>query len=176
MRRLLLAVALVLGAASRASAQDPGADGLNPQRAEQLRLQIEDRLAARAKEELGLTDEQLQRLRATAGQFGEQRRGVEEQERRLRQAMAFQLRPGIAANPDSVSRLTDALINVKGAYVQTYRDEMHALAGFLNPVQRAQFFMLRERLLTLAQEIRAQRRLQITGDAAPAPLRQRRRP
>jgi hypothetical protein len=175
MRRVIVMVMLGAAVAGRAAAQEPTED--NPQRAEQLRQLIEDRFAARAQEELGLNDEQFQRLRSTSAQYAAQRRGVEQQERRLRQAMAFQLRPGIAADQDSVARLVDALINVKGAYVQTYRDEMKALSAFLNPVQRAQYFVLRERLLNLAQQVRTQRGLRAdSGGARPGLLRPRRRP
>lgn len=177
MRRLILAMALVLGSGASAAAQDP-ADSDSP-RAAQLRQQIEDRFAARAQEELGLTDQQFQRLRSTTAQYGAQRRNVEQTERRLRQAMAFQLRPGVAADQDSVARLTDALLNAKSAYVQTYQEEMRALSAFLNPVQRAQFFVLRERLLNLAQQVRAQRRLeQDSTGVAPRSrqIRPRRRP
>lgn len=173
-----MAVAIVqFSAGGRLMAQDPMAPG--GERVEQLRRQIEDRFASRAQEELGLNDEQFQRLRTTSAQFAAQRRGVEQEERRLRQAMAAQLRPGVAANRDSVARLIDALINVRGAYVESYRDEMKALASFLDPVQRAQYLMLRERLMTLAQEVRAGRLLGADSGAAarrPAmPLRQRRR-
>jgi LTXXQ motif family protein len=177
MRRAMLMVALMLGSAALLAGQEP-TDADSP-RAAQLRQQIEDRFAARAQEELGLSDEQFQHLRTTTAQFGAQRRNVEQTERRLRQAMAFQLRPGVAANQDSVAHLTDAMLTAKAAYVQTYRDEMHALAAFLDPVQRAQFFMLRERLLNLAQQVRAQRRLaQDSAGTAPMnrPLRPRRRP
>lgn len=181
MRRPGVMVALVLGlglAGGRVMAQDPMAPG--GERVEQLRRQIEDRFAARAQEELGLNDEQFQRLRTTSSQFAAQRRGVEQRERQLRLAMATQLRPGVAANQDSVARLIDALIEVRGAYVETYRQEMKSLAAFLDPVQRAQYLMLRERLMALAQEVRAGRRLGADSGAAirrPAmQLRQRRRP
>ena len=180
MRRTGLVVALALAlapAAGRLMAQDPMAPA--GERVEQLRQQIEDRFAARAQEELGLNDEQFQRLRTTSAQFAAQRRGVEQEERRLRQAMAVQLRPGVAANQDSVARLIDALINVRSASVESYRAEMKALSSFLNPVQRAQYLILRERLMTLAQEVRARRLLRADSGAAarrPAmPLRQRRR-
>ena len=180
MRRPGVMAALVLGfvlTGSRVVAQDPMAPG--GQRVEQLRRQIEDRFAARAQEELGLNDEQFQRLRTTSAQFATQRRGVEQRERQLRLAMATQLRPGVAANQDSVARLIDALIDVRGAYVETYRQEMKSLAAFLDPVQRAQYLMLRERLMALAQEVRAGRRLGADSGAAVRrpgmPLRQRRR-
>lgn len=176
MRRLNVVVLVLLASAGRLAGQDPMAPA-SP-RVELLRQRIEDRFAARAQEELGLNDEQFQRLRTTSAQFVAQRRAVEQQERRLRQAMAFQLRPGVAADQDSVARLIDGLINVRGAYVQTYRDELKALSAFLSPVQRAQYLMLRERLLALAQEIRQQRGLSADSGAAPARpgrlLRQRR--
>jgi hypothetical protein len=175
MRRLMVTMVLAVVLAARVAAQEPAEP--NPERAARLRQMIEARFAARAQEELGLNDEQFQRLRSTSAQFAAQRRGVEEQERRLRQAMAFQLRPGIAADQDSVAKLTDALINVKGAYVQAYRDEMKALSAFLTPVQRAQYFVLRERLLNLAQQVRTQRALRAdSGPAGPGALRPRRRP
>jgi len=176
MRRLGVVLALLM-AGGRLSAQDPM--GAESERTGQLRQQIEERFAARAQEELGLDDAQFHRLRSTSAQFAAQRRGVEQQERRLRQAMALQLRPGVAANQDSVARLIDALIDVRGAYIQTYRDEMKALAGFLDPVQRAQYLMLRERLMALAQEVRAGRRMAADSGAVRGramPLRQRRRP
>ena len=170
---MLMLLAAVLG--GRAAAQEPAE--ANSPRAEKLRQMIEDRFAARAQEELGLDDEQFQRLRRTSAEFAAERRGVEQRERRLRLAMALQLRPGVAADQDSVSKLTDALIDVKGAYVQTYRDEMKALSGFLNPVQRAQYLVLRERLLNLAQQVRVQRALRAdSGTARPGALRPRRRP
>ena len=175
MRRVMLTMALAAALAARAGAQEPGEP--DPQRAAQLRQMIEDRFAGRAREELGLNDEQFQRLRSTSAQYAAERRGVEQRERQLRQAMAFQLRPGIAADQDSVAKLTDALIDVKGAYVQTYRDEMKALSAFLNPVQRAQYLMLRERLLNLAQQVRTQRALRAdSGGPRPGVLRPRRRP
>ena len=180
MRRAGLVIMAMIGlalAGGGVMAQDPMTPG--GERVEQLRRQIEDRFAARAQEELGLNDEQFQRLRTTSAQFAAQRRGVEQQERRLRQAMAAQLRPGVAANQDSVAKLIDALIDVRGAYVETYRQEMKSLATFLDPVQRAQYLVLRERLMALAQEVRAGRRLGADSGAAirrpGLPLRQRRR-
>ena len=175
MRRLMMTVVLAAALAARGAAQQPAEPGA--QRAERLRQAIEDRFAARAQEELGLDDQQFQRLRSTSAQFAAQRRGVEQQERRLRVALALQLRPGVAADQDSVAKLIDAVLDVKGAYVQTYRDEMKALAGFLDPVQRAQYFMLRERLLNLAQQVRAERALRSdSGGARPGAFRLRRRP
>jgi hypothetical protein len=120
------------------------------------RQQIEERFAQRVKEELGLTEEQSSKLRQVAGTWFMRRRGLEADERALRQALAGQLRPGIAANADSVSRLTQRLLDLKVAYAETYRDENREL-GFLTPVQQAQFHVLRERLLDALDAARQNR-------------------
>jgi Spy/CpxP family protein refolding chaperone len=159
MRTIALLLAVCLAAASPVAAQDPGMD---TGRAGELRRQIEDRFAARVQEELGLTDQQALKLRETVGSYFVKRRTLEAEERRLRQALATELRPGVAANKDNVGQLTDQLLDNKVRYVQTYREEVHDLAGFLDPVQRAQFLIMRERLLDRvreAQETGPRRRL-----------------
>ena len=59
-------------------------------------------------------------------------------------------------------------------YVQTYQDEVKELGTFLDPVQRAQFLIMRERLLD--QIRRAQERNQDSSDAAAPPRRRLLRP
>ena len=175
MRRLLLVAVVSAACAAPLAAQDTTEQA--PERASALRQEIEDRFAARAQAEMGLTDEQFRRLRATTAQYGATRRSIEEEERRMRQGLAAQLRPGVAANQDSVGRLVDGLTAIKTTYANTYRDEMRALSAFLTPVQRAQFWVLRERLLNVAQQVRAQRLLrQEQNNAArrAAELRRRR--
>lgn len=131
--------------AAQDSADDPGRAGM-------LRRQIEERFAARVQEELGLTDQQALKLRETVGVYFVKRRTLEAEERRLRQSLAGELRPGVAANKDNVARLTDQLLDNKVRYVETYRSEVKELSGFLDPVQRAQFLILRERLLDRVRE------------------------
>lgn len=161
---MLVLVSMVAGPAA-AAAQDTLPD---PARAEQLRLRIEQRFGQRLKEELGLTDEQGSRLRVALAGIAARRRGMEQEERRMRQALAYQLRPGIAANSDSVAKLVDALTNHRVEYAQTFKDEMRDLSAILNPVQRGQYLMLRDRLMQRAEELR-QGRLQPGG--RPQPLR-----
>src|SRR5512134_4050235 len=138
-------------AAPPLAAQDSLGPGAPP-----LRQQLENRFAQRVKEELGLTEDQTSRLRQVAGAWFVKRRGLEADERTLRQALAGQLRPGIAANTDSVTRLTQRLLDLKVAYAETYREENKELA-FLTPVQRAQFYVLRERLLDALEAARQNR-------------------
>ena len=127
-----LLLALSVGVTS-AAAQDTLND---PVRAERLRLMIEQRFGERVKEELGLTDDQAMRVRTALGGLAARRRGMEQEERRIRQALAFQLRPGVAANPDSVARLVDALTNHRVAYAQTFRDEMRELSNLFRGAEQ----------------------------------------
>lgn len=152
--QLLLGTLLAAGAAPPAMAQD---SGYRP-RHEELRQRIEERFTERAKEQLDLTDEQTNQLRETSRQFGGRRREIEARGRAIRDALGSQLRPGIAANRDSVAKLTDAAMQLRIAYAETFRDELRATAKFLDPVQRAQLFTMRERLLGHAREIHEKHR------------------
>lgn len=148
---MLLLLGAGLLAARPLRAQD---DGDPAPRALELRRRIEDRFAARVQEDLGLTDQQASKLRQVMGSYFVKRRGLEADERRFRTALAAELRPGVAANKDNVARLVDQLLENKVRYVQSYRDEVNQLAEFLDPVQRAQFLILRQRLLDRVQEVR----------------------
>ncbi|MFI5235526.1 MAG: hypothetical protein ACHQXA_07445 [Gemmatimonadales bacterium] len=120
--------------------------------------QIEEAFLRRANEELGLRPEQTQKLRATAERTFRRRREIETETQRLHRLLAGELRPGIAANQDSVARLTDSLVALRVAYAQVYQDEQAEMTKYLTPVQRAQYYVLRERLLQRVQEVRQGRR------------------
>ena len=168
MRLIGVLVAELLARAPALVAQDTLND---PARAEQLRQLIEQRFGARLKEELGLTPEQATRLRVSLAGMAARRRGMEQEERSMRQALAAQLRPGIAANADSVAHLVDALTDHRVAYAQTFKDEMRELTAILNPVQRGQYLLLRDRLMQRAADLQQGRAQQ------PVPFRgPRRRP
>jgi hypothetical protein len=154
MRHLLMVVTCVFMGALPLGAQDTAQQG---KRAVELRRQIEDRFAARVQEELGLTDQQASRMREVVGGYSGKRRAMEADERRLRQAMAGELRPGVAANKDRVSRLTDQLLEQRVRYAQSYRDEVKDLSSFLDAVQVAQFLILRERLFDRIREVQGNR-------------------
>jgi len=151
MRSIVVLIVAALSLAPTARAQDTLLP--EPIRQERLRQQIEQRFGERLREELGLTDDQASKLRVSLAAIAARRRGMELEERRLRQALAFQLRPGIAANSDSVAKLVDALTNHRVAYAQTFKDEMRDLSAILNPVQRGQYLLLRDRLMQRVEEL-----------------------
>ena len=167
MRRLVWLVSLVLAMAPGAAlAQDDGDE--SPQAAA-MRQQIETRFGAQVRQVLGLTDQQALQLRATLGVYGPRRRAMEREERAIKQGLQGQLRPGIAADADSVARLTDRLLAMKVSYAQTFVDEDKEMAKYLTSVQRAQFQVMRERLMARIEDIRVQRQQGGMRGVAPQP-------
>jgi hypothetical protein len=154
MRRLILScAALVALSAVPALAQQP----TGPEsRREELRRRLEERFALRVQEELNLSTDQMSRLRSTSREFAGRRRELEAQQRDLRRALADQMRPGIAADKDSVARLTDGLVDLRVEYARTLKDEMAQLSKFLDPVQRAKLLVVRERLIERVRTLREQ--------------------
>ncbi len=154
-RLSLLGVLMLVGTAQPLLAQD---STHSPRMGSaEMRQRIEERFTERVKTDLGLTDEQTAKLKEVACGWYDQRRAMEGEERDLRQALQGQLRPGVAANSDSVSRIVNQLLDLKVKYAESYREENKQL-GFLTPVQRAQYYSLRERLLDALKQARASRR------------------
>lgn len=127
-------------------------------RAAALRRELELRFAQQIKDQLQLGDEQAIKVRDIMSGFAQRRRELEQQERTLRQALNGQLRPGIAAVPDSVGVLVDAISAARVSYARLIQDEMKELSTVLDPVQRGQLFLMRDRLLQRVQEMREQAR------------------
>jgi hypothetical protein len=151
MRHVIRSIVAAAVLVSPLAAQQPGDSGIRA-----MRQRVEERLAERVKERLGLDDAQTAKLREVARSWGQRRRAFEAEERDLKRALVDQMRPGVAADADSVTRLTQRLLDLRVAYAESYRSEYREL-GFLTPVQRAQFFALRERVLEMARRFRAER-------------------
>jgi hypothetical protein len=84
-------------------------------------------------------------------------------QRQLSEALRAQLQPGVAANQDSVAKLTDAMVDLRLASAQSTRAEMTELSKFLTPVQRARLFVMRERLRERVKEAREHRGMRGRG-------------
>jgi hypothetical protein len=152
-RVLLIALcALLAGAVSLPAQQDS-----SMRYRAMLMQRIQDRFAARVQEELGLTDAQTSKMRQTTTKWFGFRSDLDAQQRQLRQQLASQLRPGVAANQDSVSRLMSQLMEIKVRYAESFKQESGEMSGYLTPVQQAQYFIMRERLLDRIVEARAER-------------------
>ncbi len=155
MRRFVWVLALTL-APSLAAQQDSSGPGEAPER-ERLLQQVERRFGAVVQQQLGLTDDQAGRLRATEEGFRSRRRDILRRRLQLRLGLQSQMRPGQAADPDSVRKLMDGMQANRAESFQLEQQQDQEMAGYLTPVQRAQYQMLRERLLRRLAEVRRER-------------------
>lgn len=130
---------------------------------------IEDLFVQRVTEELGLSPTQAQQLRTTAVRMFARRRAMEAETRRLDHLLAGQLRPGVAADPDSATRLTDSLLAIRVSYARLGQEEMAEMRRYLSPVQAAQYYVLRDRLLQRIQNARRAAGPNDAGALSPDP-------
>lgn len=143
---LLLIPAALLGQDVR-----PGPDTV---RAERLRRQIEQRFSTYVRSELGLSDEQMTQLHATNQKYFAQRRALALRQRDLRRALQQQMRPGMAADPDSVGRLNESLRENRARLFELEQSQEREMSGYLTPVQVARYRMLRERFMERVNQLR----------------------
>jgi hypothetical protein len=126
----------------------------NPDRAAAIRAQIEERWGQRIQTELGLTDQQMERLRTATRGNEDRHRDFNRREADLLRGVMEQLRPGVAANQDSLGRTLDALAGIRVQRAQSDQQELRELGQFLNPVQRARLLMMRRQLMDRIDQIR----------------------
>jgi Spy/CpxP family protein refolding chaperone len=156
MRKLIWVLGLAVAPAL--AAQDSAGPPDSVQR-ERLQEEIDRRFGQVVQQRLGLTGDQSARLRATEERFRARRRAILRQQLALRFALDGQMRPGQAADADSVRRLMDGIQANRAELFRLEQDQDREMAGYLTPVQRAQYQMLRERLLARLQEVRRERGL-----------------
>jgi hypothetical protein len=150
MRSVLRLLVLVLVTASPLAAQvrqDP----------ERLREQVVQRFLESYRTQAGLTDDQAGRLEAVVRRQWQARRELQERERGIVGALQGQLRPGVAADRDSVARLLDRLSALQRERVERLEVEQDEVKAFLDPVQRAQLVLAWARLERQVQELIQQR-------------------
>ena len=130
MRALAIVMALaLLPSASRAQVrQDP----------ERLRAMVTQRFMENYRRQAGLTDDQFAKFQGAVRRHWDDRRTLQQRERETMQALQDQLRPGVAADEATVTRLLDDLVAVQRDRVEKLAAEQQDLATFLTPVQRAQ--------------------------------------
>jgi hypothetical protein len=124
---------------------------------DRLQQEIERRFGTVVQQQLGLTKDQGDKLRATEERFRPRRRAIQRQQLLLRLGLQGQMRPGEAANADSVRRLMDGMQANRSEMLRLEQEQDQEMSGYLTPVQRARYQMLRERLLQRLQDVRRER-------------------
>lgn len=146
-----LVALLLVSVPHAAGAQEPLRDSLQARVTE--RFLFNYRNAAR------LTDDQFLKLQDALRRSTQERAELQRRERDVWMALEGQMRPGVAADADSVRRLLDALVALQAERAEQLRREQAAMGGFLTPVQRALFAIEFRRLQARVEDIRRQRRM-----------------
>jgi Spy/CpxP family protein refolding chaperone len=160
MKRIVALVLFLVGPALAAQQSSDTGGGPPVQR---LREQIRQRWNVQVRRQLGLTDDQAAQLRATEERFFQQRRGIQQRQRAVFQGLRAQLQPGVAADADSVRKLLEAREQNRAAMARLDRDEDGEMAGYLSPIQRARYQLMRQRLQERIAEMRRHRRERFFG-------------
>ena len=172
MRRVWILAALLVGLSLPVAAQD-ASDDQDTTGAELLRQEIENRFAERVRENLGLNDDQMKKLKATHEKYGPRRRQLTREWLGYELALRGQMRPGVAANSDSVRVYMDGQQRVRGQQLALDQEVDKEMAGYLTPVQRAQYHMMWRNFLQRVNELRQGRPNRFGGQR---PLGPRARP
>ena len=159
---------LVFAAGSPVSAQradrlqpGPGAQG----QPRPLELQFRQQLAQVVKRRLNLNDGQMRQLGQTNDKFERERMRLLRDERRVRQALRAEVLAGDSADQTKVGSLIDEQLRIQRQRLDLTENEQKELAGFMTPLQRAQYFGIQDQLRRRMEEMREQRQQQRRGAA-----------
>jgi hypothetical protein len=186
MRRAVLAAMIALplcGAVLRAQEEGVGRQGiLRPvprvpkQRAamgaaqanrQQLQRQIRESFWRAAKQRIGFSDEQMQRLEQTSQRFDQRRRQLAQQEKALRVSLRSQTLADSAANQPAIASSIDGLLQLQRQRVDLQIEEQKEFASFMTPLQRSKFLALQEQVKRRVQELQRNRPDSIAARALP---------
>jgi predicted phage gp36 major capsid-like protein len=137
-----------------AAAVGGGLVAQQPPVAERLRQQVMQRFLESYRVQAGLTPEQQEKFGEVFRRSLQRREELQRRQRELWEALEGQMRPGVAADPDSVTKLMDAILANGAALLEQTRSEQREYAAFLTPVQRAQLFILWERFQRQIEQVR----------------------
>jgi Spy/CpxP family protein refolding chaperone len=154
MRRLVLAVLLLVGGSSALAAQ-----AVQP-RPDQARAAAQERVRARIarllRERVGLSDDQLRRLAPINQRYDGRRQALFREERELRQSLRREL-SAQTADQNRVSTQIDQLFALQRRRLDLAAEEQRELAPIMTPVQRARYLALQETVRRRTEEMRRRR-------------------
>lgn len=123
-----------------------------------LERQFRQRLAQRARAELGLTSDQMVTLEDVARRFGQQQRALDQRENQTRKALRQSLMETPSADQDRrVGDLHEQLMLLQRQRFDLITAEQKELAGFMTNVQRVRFQGFQENLRRQLQDSFGQR-------------------
>lgn len=154
MRRLVLALLLVVGSTSAMAAQAAQSRQDEARVAAQERVRV--RIARLLRERVGLTDDQLRRLAPVNQRYDARRQALFREERELRQSLRREL-SAQTADQNRVSTQIDQLFALQRRRLDLAAEEQRELAAIMTPVQRARYLALQETVRRRTEEMRRRR-------------------
>ena len=121
-------------------------------RRQALEGRVRRALAGVVRKQLGLNDEQMQKLQRVDAKYARQRRETVRSERQTRIALRAAMQD---STPDQAKIATymDDLVTAQRRRADILENEQKELSGFLTPLQRAKYQALRERLTRRMQNL-----------------------
>ena len=158
MNRLIgVLVALLITVGSEGlTAQRRGSPDQRPgegRRAEMEQM-IRGRFDAMVRQQLGLSDEQSQRLQDVLEGYREQRRGFMQDERSPRRQL-MNLGAGDELTEEQATEALQQMLRLREEEVRLFREEQEALVGVISARQLLRFVVMRDQLNQRIQSIRA---------------------
>ena len=147
MRKTIIGMALVLVVVPL-SAQERGGPGR-----EALRRAVVERFVQNYTQQAGLTEEQRDQFGQALQRHFRQRQELAMRRRQILRGIEEQMRPGVAADADSVAALVEGLLTLDEESAAAARSEQEAYAAFLSPVQRGLLVVHNERLQRQIQNV-----------------------
>ena len=159
------AVALMVGAlASGASGQRAdsgllrpggrgGLRGQPPAERQLLQRQVRQAFAKAVRRQLNLSDDQMRKLQSVDLKFERQRIALLRDERQARFGLKTVMDDSANVDQAKVDGYLSQLVKAQRTRADLLESEQKELAAFLNPLQRAKYFSMKERLNRRMQEL-----------------------
>lgn len=161
--RLSLACALLPFASARGQEAVPPPGQAPGQRAPdsvgRARLEGEVRrgFARAVRQRVGLSDEQMTRLRPVAMRYEQQRRQLQMEERGTRLSLRDAMAKEETAGANEIDALLGKMLDIQKRRVQLLESEQRDLAAIMTPVQRAKYMALQEQVRRRMEQMRQRR-------------------
>jgi len=164
MRALRWSVPLFLGVALAVNAQQAdlaapprrpsGSDSIGRAR---LEGQLRQRFAVLVRNRVGLSDDQMMRLRPVTQKYEQQRRQLQMEERDTRVSLRTSLQAGESADATQVDQMLQRMVDIQKRRVAILEAEQRDLATIMTPVQRARYMALQEQIRRRLEQMRQRR-------------------
>lgn len=134
-----------------------------------LQRRVREAFSGVVRRELKLDASQMQTLLRVDQKYQQQRRALQREEREARLGLRAAMLDSAARDQNKIAQYLDQLVQGQRKRADLLDGEQKEFATFLTPLQRAQYFALRERMERRLQEMQERRGSAPEGRAGGAP-------